>query len=70
MLDVFPSGPGVSLVFEIMVSDLAEILKYSPSSLTESQTKAYLVHLLRGLDYCHSRNIMHRDLKVLVDRSE
>jgi serine/threonine protein kinase len=64
LLDFFPSGPGFSLVFEMMVSDLAEILKYSPSPLTESQTKSYLVQLLRGLEYCHSCNIMHRDLKV------
>lgn len=64
LLHVFPSGPGFSLVFELMVSDLSEILKYSSYPLRESQIKGYMVMLLRGLDYCHSSNIMHRDLKV------
>lgn len=32
-------------------------------SLTDSDIKFYLFELLKALDYCHSKGIMHRDVK-------
>ncbi|KAI9207783.1 kinase-like domain-containing protein [Polychytrium aggregatum] len=61
--EVFPSGPSFVLVFEYMLSDLSEVLRNSPSPLTEAQVKAYMLMLLKGIAYCHANNIMHRDLK-------
>lgn len=62
--DVFPSGTGFVLVFEFMLSDLAQVLRNaSHHPLTEPQIKAYMLMLLRGISYCHDRCIMHRDLK-------
>ncbi|KAI8822510.1 kinase-like domain-containing protein [Fimicolochytrium jonesii] len=63
LLSVYPSGPSFVLVFEYMLSDLSHILRTTPTPLTSSQVKAYMVMLLKGLSYCHENNIMHRDLK-------
>ncbi|KAJ1552616.1 Cyclin-dependent kinase 20, partial [Cladochytrium tenue] len=61
--DFFPSGPGIVLVFEYMLSDLAEVLRNASQPLGEPQVKAYMAMLLRGVAFCHSCAIMHRDLK-------
>ncbi|KAJ3117655.1 Cyclin-dependent kinase 20 [Phlyctochytrium bullatum] len=61
--DVFPHGASFVLVFEYMLSDLAEVLRNATQRLTEAQVKAYMLMLLSGVAYCHENNIMHRDLK-------
>ncbi|KAJ3119903.1 Cyclin-dependent kinase 20 [Nowakowskiella sp. JEL0407] len=61
--EVFPSGCSFVLVFEYMPTDLAEILRTATKQLTESQVKAYVLMILKGVAYCHENHIMHRDLK-------
>ncbi|XP_030492535.2 probable serine/threonine-protein kinase At1g54610 [Cannabis sativa] len=59
------------LVFEFMHSDLSRIIS-SPERLTEPQIKCYMHQLLSGLQHCHSRGILHRDIKgsnLLIDRN-
>lgn len=63
LLDVFPHGSGVVLVFEYMPTDLSVLLRDPECSLSDSQIKAYLVMLLKGVHYCHNLGVMHRDLK-------
>lgn len=63
LLDVFPYGAGVVLVFEYMPTDLSILLRNTENPLTDSQIKAYLIMLLKGVAYCHNLGIMHRDLK-------
>lgn len=63
LYDVFPTGAGFALVFEFMMTDLSEIIRNDRFVLTKSQTKMYMQMLLKGIAYCHQRNIMHRDLK-------
>ncbi|CAL1384803.1 unnamed protein product [Linum trigynum] len=58
------------LVFEYMDHDLTGLLSSSGSQFTESQIKCYMKQLLTGLAHCHSRGIMHRDIKganLLID---
>ncbi|CAL1353793.1 unnamed protein product [Linum trigynum] len=58
------------LVFEYMDHDLSGLLSSSGSKFTESQIKCYMKQLLTGLAHCHSRGIMHRDIKganLLID---
>ncbi|XP_076314187.1 cyclin-dependent kinase 20-like isoform X2 [Tachypleus tridentatus] len=63
LLDVFPYGSSVALVFEYMPTDLSVLLYDPDEPLKEAQIKAYMSMLLKGVDYCHSLRIMHRDLK-------
>ncbi|KAI4388852.1 hypothetical protein MLD38_001145 [Melastoma candidum] len=51
------------LVFEYMEHDLAGILARSGNRLTEPQIKCYMQQLFRGLDHCHNRGVLHRDIK-------
>ncbi|CAN0908703.1 Probable serine/threonine-protein kinase At1g09600 [Linum grandiflorum] len=58
------------LVFEYMDHDLSGLLSSAGSQFTESQIKCYMKQLLQGLEHCHSRGIMHRDMKgsnLLID---
>ena len=51
------------LVFEYMLSDLSQVLRNAEKPLTEPQIKAYMLMLLKGVEYCHQNSIIHRDLK-------
>ncbi|KAL2503736.1 Protein kinase superfamily protein [Abeliophyllum distichum] len=60
------------LVFDCMQSDLSRILSRPDERLTEPQVKCYMQQLLSGLQHCHERGILHRDLKgsnLLIDRN-
>ncbi|KAI3857979.1 hypothetical protein MKW92_008282 [Papaver armeniacum] len=58
------------LVFEYMEHDLSGLASFPGSKFTEPQVKCYVQQLLRGLDHCHSRGVLHRDIKgsnLLID---
>ncbi|XP_010500934.1 PREDICTED: probable serine/threonine-protein kinase At1g54610 [Camelina sativa] len=60
------------LVFEYMEHDLAGLASHPAIKFSESQVKCYLQQLLHGLDHCHSRGVLHRDIKgsnLLIDNS-
>ncbi|KAG6673870.1 hypothetical protein I3843_15G011900 [Carya illinoinensis] len=59
------------LVFDFMQTDLATIISRSEGKLDESQVKCYMQQLLSGLQHCHDRGILHRDIKganLLIDK--
>ncbi|XP_023771396.1 probable serine/threonine-protein kinase At1g54610 [Lactuca sativa] len=62
----------IYLVFEYMEHDLAGLISSPDIRFTESQIKCYMRQLLKGIEHCHSRGILHRDIKtsnILVDNN-
>lgn len=60
------------LVFEYMEHDLAGLASCPGIKFTESQVKCYMQQLLCGLDHCHTRGVLHRDIKgsnLLIDNN-
>ncbi|KAH7422829.1 hypothetical protein KP509_12G027500 [Ceratopteris richardii] len=60
------------LVFEYMEHDLAGLAASLGTTFSEPQVKCYLQQLLHGLEHCHSRGVLHRDIKgsnLLLDNA-
>ncbi|CAH8336788.1 unnamed protein product [Eruca vesicaria subsp. sativa] len=60
------------LVFEYMDHDLSGLCSLPGVKFSEPQVKCYMQQLLSGLEHCHSRGVLHRDIKcsnLLIDRN-
>ncbi|MEE6465726.1 hypothetical protein FKM82_006666 [Ascaphus truei] len=51
------------LVFEYMDHDLMGLLESGLVHFNELHIKSFMRQLLEGLDYCHKKNFLHRDIK-------
>ncbi|KFK33201.1 hypothetical protein AALP_AA6G343500 [Arabis alpina] len=58
------TSSSIYLVFEYMEHDLAGLSSNPDIRFTESQIKCYMQQLLWGLEHCHMRGVMHRDIKA------
>ncbi|KAM3301840.1 putative serine/threonine-protein kinase [Capsicum chacoense] len=66
------SSCSLYLVFEYMEHDLTGLASVPDIKFTEPQMKCYMQQLLSGLDHCHSRGVLHRDIKgsnLLIDNN-
>jgi len=61
--EVLHSEKKLTLVFEFMESDLKKYMDGYKGVLPVGQVKQFLLHLLRGVAFCHEHRVLHRDLK-------
>jgi len=64
LVDCFPTPDmAVCLVYECAHTDLSHILTNRTIPISLADTKQHLLSLLRSIEACHDRWILHRDLK-------
>lgn len=70
--DVLHSDKKLTLVFEHCDQDLKKYFDSLNGEIDPDIVKSFMYQLLRGLEFCHSRNVLHRDLKpqnLLINKS-
>jgi serine/threonine protein kinase len=61
LLDVIHNDTKLYLVFEFLDRDLKRYMEITQNS--KINTKGFLYQIIKGIDFCHARRILHRDLK-------
>ncbi|KAF9909173.1 Cyclin-dependent kinase 3 [Lobosporangium transversale] len=76
LLDIIHEESKLYLVFEFLDLDLKKYMDTRPGTtstgLPIDQVKDFLYQLLQGIEFCHARRILHRDLKpqnLLLDET-
>lgn len=62
--EVVHTGTSIYLVFEYLEQDLKKALEATQGGIEERLARSYLLQLLKGIAFCHSRRILHRDIKL------
>ncbi|XP_033746417.1 cyclin-dependent kinase 16-like isoform X1 [Pecten maximus] len=61
--DIIHTEKSLTLVFEYLEKDLKQYMDDCGNIMSMTNAKIFLFQLLRGLAYCHKRQVLHRDLK-------
>ncbi|CAB3365801.1 Hypothetical predicted protein [Cloeon dipterum] len=61
--DIIHTRETLTFVFEYVHTDLSQYMERHPGGLSTKNTQLFLFQLLRGLNYCHKRRVLHRDVK-------
>jgi len=71
LLDVVHQDGKLYLVFEFLQQDLKKYMDAVGKKVGRMLIKSYLYQLIRGIEFCHSHRVLHRDLKpqnLLIDK--
>jgi len=71
LLDVEHSENRLYLVFEYLDQDLKKYMDSCRKPINPMLIKSYVWQMLQGIEFCHQRGVMHRDLKpqnLLIDK--
>eukprot|EP00730_Choanoeca_flexa_P016450 TRINITY_DN7771_c0_g1_i1.p1 TRINITY_DN7771_c0_g1~~TRINITY_DN7771_c0_g1_i1.p1 ORF type:complete len:344 (+),score=73.55 TRINITY_DN7771_c0_g1_i1:22-1032(+) len=71
LMEVIHSENKLYLVFEFLDQDLKKHMDEARNGLEPRLVKSYMLQLLKGLEFCHARRVLHRDLKpqnLLINR--
>ncbi|MES1919104.1 Cell division control protein 2 A [Bonamia ostreae] len=71
LIEVIHENDKLYLVFEYLEQDLRKHMKSVKNKLDELVIRSYLYQLVSAIAWCHTRRILHRDLKpqnILIDR--
>jgi cyclin-dependent kinase len=63
LLEIIHDVDKLTLVFEFCDQDLKQHLDAHFGILDHNKIKWFLYQLLKGVEYCHKRRVLHRDLK-------
>lgn len=63
LIDAFPHKNNLHLVFEFMESDLEAVIRDRNIVLSPADVKSYIQMTLKGLAFCHTKWVLHRDMK-------
>ena len=72
LIDLIHGEKKLYLVFEFLNHDLKKYLNLNNGPLEPKIVKSYLYQILLAIKYCHSKRILHRDLKpqnLLIDKN-
>eukprot|EP00095_Tigriopus_kingsejongensis_P003217 maker-scaffold699_size109694-snap-gene-0.16 protein:Tk03217 transcript:maker-scaffold699_size109694-snap-gene-0.16-mRNA-1 annotation:"kkiamre " len=72
LIEVFRKRKKLFLVFEFVEFTVLDELEENPKGLEAEKARSYVFQILRGIEFCHRNNIIHRDVKpenVLVSTS-
>ena len=72
LIDLIHGEKKLYLVFEFMDHDLKKFLDKNGEALPPKLVKSYLYQITSAIRYCHSKRILHRDLKpqnLLIDKN-
>ncbi|XP_071961539.1 cyclin-dependent kinase 17-like isoform X2 [Antedon mediterranea] len=61
--DIIHTEKSLTLVFEYLEKDLKQYMDDCGNIMSMNNVRLFLFQLLRGLAYCHKRQVLHRDLK-------
>ncbi|CAF3481511.1 unnamed protein product [Adineta steineri] len=63
LLEVFEDKINIYLVLELCATDMQKYLN-TRKQFTEDETRHYIKQIVAGIEYLHSHQILHRDLKL------